>query len=99
GARFDHGNQCLSDTREGLLDKICDWVNNGDAPRVLVLCGDAGSGKSAIAHTVSRRFNELKHLGSSFFVLPDHCSRGPDKLFSTVTRDIADLNPEWKKTL
>ncbi|KAJ6586482.1 hypothetical protein DFH09DRAFT_1308502 [Mycena vulgaris] len=101
GARFDLGKQCLSGTREGLLDKIFDWVNNGDVatPRVLVLTAGAGSGKSAVAHTVSRRFNELQRLGSSFFFISDDRDRRPDTLFSTITRDMADLDPEWKEAL
>ncbi|KAJ7662448.1 hypothetical protein B0H17DRAFT_1185048 [Mycena rosella] len=70
GARFDLGKQCLSGTRLDLLDKIYEWVNKGDVdtPRVLMLIGGAGSGKSAIAHTVANRFNELKRLAhpSSF---------------------------------
>ncbi|KAJ6586494.1 hypothetical protein DFH09DRAFT_910952 [Mycena vulgaris] len=101
GARFDLGKQCLSGTREGLLDKIFDWVNSGDVatPRVLVLAADAGSGKSAVAHTVSRRFNELQRLGSSFFFVPDDRERRPDTLFSTITRDMADLDPEWREAL
>ncbi|KAJ6586476.1 hypothetical protein DFH09DRAFT_1308498 [Mycena vulgaris] len=82
GARFDLGKQCLSGTREGLLDKIFDWVNSGDVatPRVLVLTAGAGSGKSAVAHTVSRRFNELQRP-------------------RTITRDMADLDPEWREAL
>ncbi|KAJ7485928.1 hypothetical protein FB451DRAFT_1392641 [Mycena latifolia] len=101
GARFDLGKQCLPGTRAALLDKIYEWVNKGDAetPRVLFISGDAGSGKSAIAHTVSSRFNELKRLGSSFFFARGHHDRGPDKLFSTVTRDLADLDSEWKEAL
>ncbi|KAK6985070.1 WD40 repeat-like protein [Favolaschia claudopus] len=56
-ARFDLGKQCLEGTREEVLEKIYAWVNDtsDDAPR--------GTGKSAIAHTISRRFNELHRLG------------------------------------
>ncbi|KAJ7136843.1 hypothetical protein C8R44DRAFT_608581 [Mycena epipterygia] len=101
GARFDLRKQCLLGTREELLEKIFEWVNNADVdtPRVLVLNGVAGSGKSAIAHSVSRRFNEMRRLGSSFFFLPDRPERSPDKLFSTITRDLADLDPQWKEAL
>jgi hypothetical protein len=64
-----------------------------------MLVGGVGSGKSAIAHTVSSRFNELKRLGSSFFFLRDHWGRGADRLFSTVSRDPADFDPEWREAL
>jgi pantothenate kinase-related protein Tda10 len=90
-------------TREDVLDKIIAWVNQSDedteSPRVMVLCGAPGSGKSAIAHTVAKRFDELKRLGSSFFFIHDHPERRLDNLFSTVTRDLADLDPQWRKAL
>ncbi|KAJ7022314.1 hypothetical protein C8F04DRAFT_1402442 [Mycena alexandri] len=96
GARFDRGKQCLSGTRQGIIEKIFDWVNDSDQSRVLVLSGAAGTGKSAIAHTISLRFHELKRLGSSFFFLPGHQERLPETLFSTIARDLADLDPNWK---
>lgn len=101
GARFDLGKQCLSGTRAEILDKIYDWANAGDAdaPRVLLLSGAAGSGKSAIAHTVASRFNELQRLGSSYFFVPGQRDRGPERLFSTITRDLADLDPAWRAAL
>jgi DNA polymerase III delta prime subunit len=100
GARFDLGKQCLPGTREDVLEKIFAWANSdADMPRILVLNGAPGSGKSTIAHTVSRRFNELRRLGSSFFFRREHPERSPDKLFSTIARDLADLDPEWKEAL
>ncbi|KAJ7749945.1 hypothetical protein B0H16DRAFT_863427 [Mycena metata] len=99
GARFDRGKQCLSGTREGIIENIFDWVNDSDQSRVLVLSGAAGTGKSAIAHTISLRFDELKRLGSSFFFLPGNHERLPDTLFSTIARDLADLDPNWKDAL
>ncbi|KAJ7189915.1 hypothetical protein GGX14DRAFT_607523 [Mycena pura] len=99
GARFDRGKQCLSGTRVGLLDKISEWVNDVSKPRVLVLSGPAGAGKSAIAHTVACTFDEQKRLGSSFFFDIRVMDRRPDMLFSTIARDLADLDPEWKAAL
>ncbi|KAK7007386.1 WD40 repeat-like protein [Favolaschia claudopus] len=96
-ARFDLGKQCLEGTREEVLEKIYAWVNDtsDDAPRVLLLNGAEGTGKSAIAHTISRRFNELHRLGSSFFFLKDKPERRADWLFTTITRDLADLDTEF----
>ncbi|KAK6977666.1 WD40 repeat-like protein [Favolaschia claudopus] len=100
-ARFDLGKQCLEGTREEVFEKIYSWVNNtaDDTPRVLLLNGAEGTGKSAIAHTVSRRFNELRRLGSSFFFLRDKPERRADWLFTTITRDLADLDTEWTMSL
>jgi hypothetical protein len=71
-----------------------------DVDRVYFLSGVAGSGKSAIAHTVARHFDQLGRLGSSFcFDHADQIRRHPKYLFSTITLDIANLNPVWKLAL
>ncbi|KAJ7900567.1 hypothetical protein B0H14DRAFT_3423187 [Mycena olivaceomarginata] len=100
-ARFDVGKQCLEGTREAILEKIFTWVNNSDADasRVLLLNGPSGTGKSAIAHTVSRQFNELRRLGSSFFFLRAKPERSPERIFTTIARDMADLDQGWKVAL
>ncbi|KAF7371218.1 WD40 repeat-like protein [Mycena sanguinolenta] len=100
-ARFDIQEQCLDGTREAVLEPIFAWINDSDVntPRVLLLSGNPGIGKSAIAHTVSQRFNQLRRLGSSFFFLTEQPERSPDKLFTTVARDLADLDQGWKDAL
>ncbi|KAJ6471954.1 hypothetical protein C8R45DRAFT_1217918 [Mycena sanguinolenta] len=100
-ARFDIQKQCLGGTRETVLETIFTWINDSDAdtPRVMLLSGAPGMGKSAIAHTVSQRFNQLRRLGSSFFFLKEQPERSPYKLFTTVARDLADLDQGWKNAL
>jgi WD40 repeat protein len=103
GARCDPEKECLPTTREVVIDEIVDWVNNPDGDdraRLFWLSGVAGSGKSAIAHTVARRFYEQKRLGSSFcFDIANHSDRRPDHLFSTLAADLADFDPQWKRSL
>jgi NB-ARC domain len=74
GARYHFDGGCLEGTREEMIDKICKWVNRDDdhVPRMLLLSGVAGSGKSAIAHTVAHRFDQVGRLGSSFFFDRSH---------------------------
>jgi hypothetical protein len=60
----------------------------------------AGSGKSAIAHAVARRFDQLGQLGSAYcFDRTDQAKRHPSNLFSTIALDIADLDVQWKTSL
>jgi hypothetical protein len=103
GARFDPERRCLPGTRQEIIEEIIQWVNNsnGDvASRIFFLAGVAGSGKSAIAHTVARQFDQLKRLGSSYcFDRADLANRNPRNLFSTIARNIADLDDQWKKSL
>ena len=50
---------CTPGTRVAILDRIYHWAQDPspDSPRVFLLTGNAGSGKSTIANTVSRYFD------------------------------------------
>ncbi|KAG6326497.1 hypothetical protein ID866_12592, partial [Astraeus odoratus] len=52
GAGLNTSKKCLEDTRIEILGEIVDWINDhGDAARrIFWLSGQAGKGKSAIAH-------------------------------------------------
>ena len=102
GARYDADKGCLPGTRKEVIDEISHWVNNDsdDTPRIFFLTGLAGVGKSAIAHAVARLFDGLGRLGSSFcFDIAHQVERSPDKVFSTIARDLADLDPGLKASL
>ena len=102
GTRFEQEKGCLPGTRETFLQEICDIFNNLDerAPRVCLVTGVAGSGKSAVAHTIARLYDEQKRLGSSyFFVSTDVTNRNPKNLFTTIARDLSDHNPWYKSAL
>jgi hypothetical protein len=103
GARFDSSKGCLPGTRGGIINTIVEWINSSDGDdtaRVFFLSGVAGSGKSAITHTVAKLFYEQKRLGSSYcFARDDQGKRHPRNLFSTIALDIADLDSQWKQFL
>ncbi|KAF9235571.1 WD40-repeat-containing domain protein, partial [Melanogaster broomeanus] len=91
---------CLSGTRQQIIEEICDWVNMDGDERVYVLTGVAGSGKSAIAHTIAQRYDKLKRLGSSFcFDRSLQCTRHSGTLLSTIARDLADHDTGFKQSL
>jgi hypothetical protein len=89
---------CLDGTRTALLDDIWKWINEADgskAAEIFLLMDVAGSGKSSIAHTIAQRSHSRGILASSFFFsrdIPDR--RVPQKLFSTITRDLASWNKD-----
>jgi hypothetical protein len=91
--------QCLPETRTEILSRITDWVNDGGdtAERVLWLSGPAGTGKSAIAHTIAKQFNDKGVLGSCFCF--DKTEKRHEKIFSTIARDLADHDPEMRRAL
>jgi hypothetical protein len=103
GACFDPEKVCLPHTRDDVIDEINRWINspNGnEVHRIFYLSDVAGSGKSAIAHTTAHRYERLGRLGSSFcFDRADQANRRPDNIFNTIARDLADLDPQRKRTL
>jgi hypothetical protein len=80
------------------LDFIVDWVNNPESKRALVLFGQAGTGKSSIAHEVARRFDGMRRLSSSF-VFRRGDGPKPRHLFTTLARDLSDRYPSFKAAL
>ncbi|KAG2340650.1 WD40 repeat-like protein [Suillus weaverae] len=102
GAGLDTRKQCLEGTRTEILSQITEWVNRtGDnVPRVLWLSGPAGKGKSAIAHTIAKWFEDVGGLGSCYtFDRQREADRRHEKIFSTIARDLADRDPEMRRAL
>jgi len=90
----------LEGTRVDILADIVDWINKSesDTPRVLWLHGQAGKGKSAIAHTIANWFEPLGALGSCFcFARDQQVERRHEKIFTTIAHDLADRDPTFKR--
>ena len=101
-ARYVREKGCLPGTRESLIREICDILNDPaeDAPRVCLLTGVAGSGKSAVAHSIARLYDGQKRLASSYcFASTDVKNRNPRNLFATIARDLCDHDPQYKSAL
>lgn len=102
GARYVQEKGCLPGTREVVIREICDILNDSveGAPRVCVLTGVAGSGKSAVAHSIARLYDGQKRLGSSYcFIRSDAAKRNPQNFFSTISRDLSDHDAQFKAAL
>ncbi|KAG9313831.1 WD40-repeat-containing domain protein [Chiua virens] len=102
GAKYTQEKQCHPGTREVLLQEICDILNDPDphAPRVCLLTGVAGSGKSAVAHSIARLYDGQERLGSLYcFSRIDVTKQNPRNFFSTITRDLCDRDPHYKSAL
>ena len=70
-ASWNPQHRCLEGTRTSFIDDIDHWVNSSDqnTPRLFLVTGVAGSGKSSLAHTIAQRLDERGCLGSSFFLI------------------------------
>src|SRR6266702_1267866 len=98
GSRFTRDKGCLTGTRTAFLDFIANWVNYPASERSFVLFGQAGTGKSCIAHEIARRFDKMHRLTSSFIFLRKEQFR-PYHLFTTLVRDLSDRYPSFKTAL
>src|SRR6266702_4850381 len=98
GSRFTPDKGCLTGTRMAFLDFIVNWVNGPTSERGLVLFGQAGTGKSSIAHEIAHRFDKMHRLTSSFIFLRREQSK-PYHLFTTLARDLSDRYPSFKIAL
>ncbi|KIM84261.1 hypothetical protein PILCRDRAFT_6526 [Piloderma croceum F 1598] len=98
GASWNPQLVCLQDTRRELFDDIWRWIYTADETKraeIFWLCDVAGAGKSALAHTVALNCFHEGVLASSFFFdrnIPDR--RSPQKLFSTIARDLVGLSKD-----
>ncbi|KAF7973539.1 hypothetical protein HWV62_14978, partial [Athelia sp. TMB] len=96
GASWDPARACLPGTRLAVLSVVDEWPRSIGPQRVFLLKAVAGSGKSAIAHSVAQMFHENGHLASSFFFSRDVINRDtPQYLFTTIARDIASRHPAF----
>jgi hypothetical protein len=100
GPRFMPEKGCLPGTRTAFLDFITDWVNDPESERTLVLFGQAGTGKSSIAHEISHRFNQMHRLTSSFiFWRKEQSKHEAYHLLTTLAHDLSDRYPSFKAAL
>jgi len=100
-ARPPEDAQCLGGTREALLDDIQTWIRSIDAKHqaeIFWLTGVAGAGKTVIAHTVAKHCRDQNLLCASFFFSQDVAGRNdPRKLFSTIARNLAERNVDFRR--
>ena len=94
-AGLDEAKKCLDGTRTKILNEIIDWTDDdGTAtPRIFWLYGQAGKGKSAIAHTIAQHAHNVGMLGSCFcFSRVRQHEELHTKLFPTIAHDLAGCN-------
>ncbi|KAF8155552.1 mycorrhiza-induced NACHT/WD-repeat protein [Crassisporium funariophilum] len=102
---------CTAGTREEILQDIIAWVDDtsADSPPVFWLTGQAGSGKTTIAYTVTQYFDELEeteHTGQRTLLAASfHCSRQFDEtrrqihIIPTIVYQLARKSRSYAKAL
>ncbi|KAH9963996.1 quinon protein alcohol dehydrogenase-like superfamily [Lactifluus volemus] len=101
---FKDRQGCYRDTRKHFLDHIVEWVKNPESDRGLLLLGQAGTGKSSIAHEIALQFDETSRYLSSYvaFVRKEKAKESSDEayhFFTTLARGLSDRYPQFKLAL
>ncbi len=90
----DGSSECLEGTRTELLRQIADWSDDANSKCIFWLCGMAGTGKSTISRTVSRRLDQQRRLGASFFFKRGEEDRGgAGRFFATIALQLVHHIP------
>ncbi|KZV76871.1 hypothetical protein PENSPDRAFT_717594 [Peniophora sp. CONT] len=101
-ARWRSGKRCLSGTRVALISEILRWAHasDDDAPRILLLSGVAGVGKSSVAHTIASCLEDSSRLAASYcFDRNDLEHHRPNLLLPTIARHLADTHLPFRHAL
>ncbi|KAE8363618.1 hypothetical protein BDV27DRAFT_158635 [Aspergillus caelatus] len=85
---------------ELLLKKIDEWAVLPEGKCLFWLNGDPGTGKSTIARTVAKTFQERRLLGASFFFTSGKGDRGNAALFfPTITTQLFTRIPRLRAAI
>ncbi|KAF4334318.1 vegetative incompatibility het-E-1 [Fusarium beomiforme] len=91
---------CLGNTRSELLKDIDDWLDDTKAETIFWLQGMAGTGKSTIARTVAKSWDERNYLGASFFFKRGDGDRGNLSCFyTTIASQLATCHPSLASSI
>ncbi|PVF94474.1 hypothetical protein CPB86DRAFT_45312, partial [Serendipita vermifera] len=92
--------ECMSGTRQDILEQIDIWMADMHVPNILWMKGHPGVGKSAIASSVVERLTEARRLGSSFFFQRDRATvTTPHALWRRVAFDLGCQYPTIRRSL
>ena len=100
GAGWNPESICAPNTRVQFLDDVQKWIHQSEAsssPRILLLSNVAGSGKSAVAHSVARLVKDDPNCDfvSSFFFVRDTAGRNtPERFMSTLAFELASQDSQ-----
>ena len=87
-ARFDPP-RCAESTRQRIIQAIEEWINGDEEDAsVFWLYGGAGAGKSALAQSLSEKFQRKELAASFFFFRGDSTRNNGDDLIPTLVSQL-----------
>ena len=96
-----HVQRFQEDTREWVFSKVEDWLDDRNSQnRVMVICGNAGMGKSVISAVVCKKMQEAGRLCGSHFIQHNNVRyRKPQLMLQSLACHICYALPEFKLAL
>ncbi|KAE9392927.1 hypothetical protein BT96DRAFT_257188 [Gymnopus androsaceus JB14] len=101
-AYIQEDKECLEGTRIQIIEKITQWAMNRkeDTPQAFILHGAAGTGKSAISHTIGKKFKEKNCLGGFFcFNRTFHAERTATRAIQSIAYNLGLNVPGFAEAL
>ncbi|KAJ3979529.1 WD40-repeat-containing domain protein [Lentinula detonsa] len=98
GTGLNKSKVCLEGTRTDIIQRISQWIKSPNGSQTLLLCGEAGTGKSTISHTIGSNFEH--QLGAFFcFNRSFPAARTPSNALRTIAYMLGIKFPEIGKKL
>ncbi|KAH7338979.1 hypothetical protein B0J17DRAFT_754519 [Rhizoctonia solani] len=90
----------IQDTVIDVPDDLERWISSDDSPKVYWMTGMAGTGKTTIAYSLSKRLDEQGQLGASFFCSKDSsdCSDA-NRIVPTIASQLAQYSRTFQQSL
>ena len=96
-----HVQRWQEDTREWVFNKVEDWLDDRNSQnRVMVICGNAGMGKSVISAVVCKKMQLAGRLCGSHFIQHNNFRyRKPQLMLQSLSSHMCHALPEFKLAL
>ncbi|TFK29426.1 hypothetical protein FA15DRAFT_691050 [Coprinopsis marcescibilis] len=99
GCSWSASATCLEGTREAYAGEIMSWMRSpgGATAEVYVVADSAGSGKSALAHTICQKAEKERILVAGFFFNQMNQKSTTSGLIVAFIRGLCDINDQIKR--
>ena len=96
-----HVQRFQEDTREWVFSKVQNWLDDRNSQnRVMVICGNAGMGKSVISAVVCKKMQVAGRLCGSHFIQHNNVRyRKPQLMLQSLACHMCHALPEFKLAL
>ncbi|TFK24834.1 TPR-like protein [Coprinopsis marcescibilis] len=101
GCSWDPSACCLPGTRSQPLNEVFSWINGGpgDSGEVLVVAAGAGSGKTALAHSVCQTAHKSGQLVACFFFNQMNDQSTATNAIASTIRGLCHVNDQVKRKI